>query len=136
MSQEPEITAVGWGFGMCKRWRLWLAGIGLVQLLVIGIEMALLWPMPSEAEQWAERVRTGITPQQRRELASALLFNVGSKSMGYLERYKFPDGSQLSFIYDSYADEIRDVTMRPGEPVPPLTRLRRALARLIPALGE
>jgi len=31
---------------MRSHWKLWVTGIALVQLLVIGVDVALLWPLP------------------------------------------------------------------------------------------
>jgi hypothetical protein len=120
---------------MRKRWKLWVAGIALGQLLVIGIDLALLWPTLSDAEHWADRVRMGITQQQRRELARYQWFSAGGMGHDW-EGYKFSDGSQLSCYHNLSTDEITGVVVQPRAPVPPLTRLRRILARLIPALKE
>ena len=38
---------------MRNRWKLWVAGIALVQLLVIGVDVALQWPTRSEAAETA-----------------------------------------------------------------------------------
>ena len=51
-----------------RRWKLWVAGIALMQLLVIGVDAALLWPMPSEAEVVADRLRVGMIEGQARSL--------------------------------------------------------------------
>jgi hypothetical protein len=50
-----------------RRWKVWVAGIALVQLLVIGVEVALLWPTLSEAEQWANRIDVGMTWDQLKQ---------------------------------------------------------------------
>jgi hypothetical protein len=42
-----------------RSWKVWVAGIALVQLLAIGVEVAL-WPTPSEAEQMAAHIRVGM----------------------------------------------------------------------------
>jgi hypothetical protein len=67
---------------MKTRWKLWLIGIALVQLLVIGVDAALLWPMPGEAERDATKLRVGMTARDVRDLIDldeVAFYKLGSK---------------------------------------------------------
>jgi hypothetical protein len=110
-----------------RSWKVLVAGIALVQMLVIGVDTAL-WPIPCEAEQWAERIRDGLTESQEFELDRDY---VGAKESigGWRFFYRFADGSQMT-IKGSTGSAHTD----PPPPVHPLIRLRRALARVVPSL--
>ncbi len=142
-----------------RSWKLWVAGIALVQLLVAGVEVALLWPTPSEAEVSATAIHPGMTIKQVRVLIDDPNgihdYGLGRGKLTYC----FPDGSELHVFGAAlgsrdFRDRIvisfgaalasRDfldgivisTAFSPPDPVPPLTRLRRTLARAFPFLAE
>ena len=132
---------------MRKSWKLWLAGIALVQLLVIGVDVALLWP--SEAERGAALVRKGMTDSQVWEVLGEpcegrfRLLPMTVKNVFHDECYccLFDDGSYLYVSLNGSGErreEFRVTNVRTQQPLPapPLTRLRRTLARIFPALKE
>src|SRR5713226_6953844 len=47
-----------------RNWKVWVAGIALVQLLVIGSVVAAMWPDPTEAERKAALIRVGMTLEE------------------------------------------------------------------------
>jgi hypothetical protein len=128
-----------------KCWKVWVAGIALVQLLIIGVDVTLL--MPSEAELMAASLHKGMTQEQMWEL----LGEPGKPRFwrehlpgryafrGYAFRCVFTDGSRL-FVFVYSSDErledfrVAEVRINPPLPVPPLTRFRRILARILPFL--
>jgi hypothetical protein len=117
-----------------RSWKVWVAGIALVQLLVIGVQVAL-WPQPSEAERWAERIRVGLTQEERREWEDGVPTNITCTGIiTYV--YRFPDGSSLSCSPSASTSDSTNVVVWPGDRVPTLTRLRRTLARAFPILGK
>ncbi len=129
---------------MKQSWKPWLTGIALVQLLVVGIHLAMLWPMPSEAERVATLLHEGMTDTRAREVVgSRPSLAVASPGGGEdvlpattLTLYwRFADGSQLSVACGAYR-LVRTIETSPAAPLPPLTRLRRALARILPFASE
>ncbi len=137
-----------------RSWKIWIAGIALAQLLVIGVDVALLWP--SEAEQMARRIHKGMTCAQVLEVAggpdpdakeffSPHFIFPNFRNEGLTEEefgYIFEDGSRL-YIGLACLDHgkrlefpVLDVRTQPPPRVDPLTYLRRTLSRLIPALKE
>jgi hypothetical protein len=117
---------------------VWVAGIALVQLLVIGVGAALLWP--NEAEAAAARIRKGMTLSEAEEALGRHGGGLGGSMRAQGYQYPFEDGSCLTLsLVRSGLWEPWDVGAfwtEPPTPVHPLTRLRRTLARVIPALGE
>jgi hypothetical protein len=127
-----------------RRWKLWVAGIAFVQLLVIGADVALLWPPPpSEAERMAAHIRVGMPHDQvRRVLAWYKTFDTPEVGGRWGTWCRFEDGSSL-YVGVPGGLWPRDTTLTVNsvctEPPPyihPLTRLRRPLARVLPFLGE
>jgi hypothetical protein len=124
-----------------KNWKLWLAGILLVQLLVVGVDVVMLWPTQSYAEQAASQVKSGMTEDDVDKLISSYWVNT---SMGRDTRvsdhvqlcHRLGDGSILIVTSDPRSGRV--VSAHSWNPVKthPLTRLRRTLAHLIPALKE
>jgi hypothetical protein len=148
---------------MKDRWKVWVAAIALVQLLVIGVDVVLLWPMPSEAEQVAECIREGMTDEQWAELRSRHLSGFVASHGISSENFYFDDGSHLHVgKLNHFPDlaipldpgrgtwpmpkqpqpvplpysEILSIDASTAETVPPLTRLRRTLARILSDLKE
>jgi hypothetical protein len=128
-----------------RRWKLWVAGIALVQLLVIGVDVALLWPMPSEAKRSSALVEVGMEWQRAKELIPTgeigpMVFRpdglggvLGPPHVVWI----YSDSSQLGVYLDLSASRVTSVVyIPPSQPVPPLIRLRRTLTRIIPALRE
>jgi hypothetical protein len=122
-----------------RSWKVWVAGIALAQLLVLGVDVALLWP--SEAEQIASRLREGMTESEVEEA-------VGGLGPGYVIRTgreiyhpSFDDGSSLAvvMVWSGRLGEgyrVGSFEVVPSAPAHPLTRLRRTLARAFPFLRE
>jgi hypothetical protein len=119
----------------------WVAGIVLVQLLVIEVDVALLWP--SEAKVAAERVHLGMSEQEVSSSFDSRIYRECVQSLSYKGFcYCFSDGSCLyvKMHWHEVVDgecvfrvtSIRHYSL----PVPPLTRLRRTLARALPFLAE
>src|SRR5437660_1440712 len=124
-------------------WKVWVAGIVLVQLLVIVVAV-LLWPTPCEAEWWAALIRVGMTEEEAKGV-------LGSEPSEFLPRsprsgpyrltWTFGDDSTLCVCSDRNEKILPPMMVnridvwRPT-PVPPLTSLRRTLARALPFLGE
>jgi hypothetical protein len=117
-----------------RRWKLWVVGIALAQLLIIGVEVAQ-WPTPDEAEMLAAKIAVGAT---REQVAKALRLSevptVKTRATEVTIHY-FDDGSECEIRFDSNS-LVYAVRIAPSPPVPPLTRLRRTLARAFPFLGE
>jgi hypothetical protein len=119
-----------------RSWKVWVAGIALVQALIIGVDMALLWP--SEAERAASRIRVGMTQDQ----VLAQLEGRGSVSEGQLLLrplpwiWQFGDGSSLVVLIPISEGRLVVATIHTTPPVHPLARLRHTLARAFPFLGE
>jgi hypothetical protein len=120
---------------------VWVAGIALVLLLVIGAAVALVWP--SEAEWVAAKIEVGM----RRDQVWAVV-NPSPSAWRPPSRFfdespwvlNYADGSILLIEFtprvDSRPERVALVRTTPPPPVHPLTRLRRTLARFIPAVGE
>jgi hypothetical protein len=116
-----------------RSWKVWLAGIALAQLLFIGVDVAL-WPMPSEAERAATRLHEGMAREQVLEVVSEDHPGHG-RPCG--EQWHFDDESILFVYYDGVSDNrVIVIHVATPHPVPPLTRLRRTLARAFPFLKE
>jgi hypothetical protein len=127
-------------------------GIALVQLLIVGVDVAM-WPTFSEAKRAAVLVREGMTFDQVQERIGLIQMYVDYASIAkehpgewispivsndYLR--KFPDGSKLilTIPWDEQMipSRVTHLVIISPPHVPPLTRLRRTFARLIPALKE
>jgi hypothetical protein len=126
---------------MQGRWKLWVAGIALGQLLVIGVDVAILWPEPCEAEQFAARLRVGMTESEVLDTAGDLGMSWGGTLRVQMHHRLFDDGSSLTvaMCWSGRRGEDRRVgnfEVIPPTLVHPLTRLRRTLARSFPLLGE
>jgi hypothetical protein len=145
-----------------RRWKVWVAGIALVQLLVIGVEVALLWPdPPSEVEEKAALIRVGmswkealdrmcsVTPASELRLVPvARLHERDGVGVIVGMRWLLSDSSEVRLTFESYVQPdvpsyIRQVETTPPPPyspppppIHPLTRLRRTLARALPFIGE
>lgn len=160
---------------MKARWKLWVAGIALVQTLVVGVDVVLLWPIPSQAEQFLARLHDGMSMGAVNEAVKGpayLSYGPGNDSSGpdgFCD-ITFSDGSVFSAklrLGEEFrtADPLAHLGVNPDEklllvlpatdllpagsrtvpnlgaaanpvPITPLTRLRRTLARIIPALGD
>jgi hypothetical protein len=130
---------------MRKSWRLWAAGMALVLVLALGVGVALLWPIPSEAERKAALICDGMTYNEASTSLGETSF--AWESTQYDQRgviskastvfcYRYPDQSGLRVFVDSNSGLVDDVFIDDFPSVPLLTRLRRTLARIFPALKE
>jgi hypothetical protein len=127
---------------MKTRWKVWVAGIALAQLLVIGVDVALLWP--SEAKVAAERVRPGMSELEVSSSFDGRIYRQCVEALGYKAfLYQFADRSCLCVgmnwaetVDGEHIFRVTSVRNSPPPPVHPLTRLRRTLARALPFLGE
>jgi hypothetical protein len=122
-----------------RSWKVWVAGIALVQLLVLGVDVALLWP--SQAEQIASRLREGMTETEVEE-AVGRLGGLKVETTGWKDyRPSFDDGSSLTVEMvrsERLGQEwrVRSFRVVPSAPAHPLTRLRRTLARVFPFVAK
>jgi hypothetical protein len=141
-----------------RSWKVCVAGIAVVQLLVIGADVAVLWPTPCEADKAIVRIHEGMSFRSAKETVNALFFSIywaklGGDRRGWVCEFTFLDGSHFvaglrapsdfqGIVDDFYADrvflvlpflEIRPPTPARGSPV---ATLRRTLARVFPALEE
>jgi hypothetical protein len=123
------------------RWKLWVAGIALAQLLVLGAAVALVWP--SEAEWVAAKIEVGMRRDQVWEVVNPSPSAWQPPSTFFDESpwvLNYADGSILSVEFtqpvEGRPERVALVRTTPPPPVHPLTRLRRTLARIIPALKE
>jgi hypothetical protein len=125
-----------------RSWKVWVAGITLAQVLVIGADSILLWPTPSEAEKVAARLEIGMNWVD----VIAPFLSSGSGMPWHCTTFiannssascTFQDGSQLRVTLAHRFDQpITSISTTPPGPIHPLTRLRRLLARALPFLGE
>jgi hypothetical protein len=101
--------------------------------------VTVMWPMPSEAEQWASRISVGMTWEQVKntvpDFAEPRASTVPISLTGPFHR-NFDDGSFLHVTLDEPSGRVESIRTTPPPPVHPLTHLRRNLARIFPALGE
>jgi hypothetical protein len=125
-----------------RSWKLWVTGIAVVQLLVIGVDMALLWPMPSEAEQLVVQIRPGMSAND--------VINLAGKYSGFMAvrdgpllwaSWHFQDGSGFALDFKASLENHSVVILpvcyvSPAQSVPTQIRLRRTLARVLPFLAE
>jgi hypothetical protein len=126
---------------MQGRWKLWVAGIALVQLLVIGAAVALVWP--SEAEWVAAKIEVGMRREQVWAVVNPSPSAWQPPSTFFDESpwvLNYADGSILLIEFtprvEARPERVAWVRTTPLPPVHPLTRLRRTLARVFPVLGE
>jgi hypothetical protein len=114
----------------------------LIALLVAGLAVAILWPMPSEAEQEAAKLEVG-TMLKEMEWFHPPCTNYAVMAGGV--RFEFADGSTLTLGLGAEGLGVerprcvvfvRSIRVTPPAPVDPLTRLRRTLARVFPFLAE
>jgi hypothetical protein len=127
-----------------RSWKVWVAGIALVQALVIGADVAVLWPIPTEAERKAEMIQIGslLSPESAEQLFGPSRWRTGcdGTEVTYSRQiWRFDDGSQLTIDISNRSNtdySVQDVQSSPARPVPTLTRLRRTLARILPFLAE
>ena len=125
-----------------RSWKVWVAGISLAQLLVIDVDVAVL--IPSEAERAAAKIEVGMTWEQATQLLPALSTTLGERVSIVAYRVPVPlsgpffeffdDGSVLTVTLDVSGACVE--TIQPTRATHPLTRLRRTLARVFPALAE
>jgi hypothetical protein len=118
-----------------RSWKVWVAGIALAQLLVVGVDVALRWPQqPSEAEREAAKIKLRMTQEQ---VVVALGFE--GPTFVYLAPpvwQRYDDESRLILAYDSFSGRVISVDAFLPPPIHPLTLLRRTAARVLPFLGE
>ena len=126
---------------MNRRRRTLLLGLVLVLLLAGGIVAAILWPTPSEAERMAALIQVGMTSEDvARLLPGKFDFDVKSPEDDVFVFFEptDPDGPAMYLTFaKSGPRRVTAVwTTRGHSRIPPLTRLRRTLARALPFLGE
>jgi hypothetical protein len=148
-----------------RSWKVWVAGIALVQLLVIGVDVALLWPEMSEVDELATFVRPGMTEEQvyglvGEHMPGRLVWVWGAvgrelwrPETGWAEvwtlRHRFAptlptDKTRKTLFFEDgsklivyfQGDNVISVDTTPPPPTHPLTRLRRTLAGVFPFLAE
>jgi hypothetical protein len=113
-----------------RSWKVWVAGISLVLLLIVGIGVAV-WPTPSEAQKKAAMIYVGMTESHLYETLNPL--PPTSTSLKTHGAWRFDDGSILNVGYDK-EQRVDWIRARPADP--PLTRLRRNLAGVFPFLAD
>jgi hypothetical protein len=125
---------------MRKRWKAWAAGLVLVALLAGGLAVSVFWPTPYEADREAAKFNVGMLFDDPPILDGENVLSITTRlrdgdGRWWPLRWGFSDGS---FLHITYGDDRRvsSVRIQPPTPVPPLTRLHRTLARIVPALGE
>jgi hypothetical protein len=124
-----------------RTWKVWVAGIALAQVLVLGVDMALLWPC--EAEMAAVRLEVGTPMEQTMKVVHAregpysrMIFSEpGEAVIIGPAHWIFDDSSNLFVTFDS-ENRVVSVHPEPPSPIHPLTRLRRTLGRILPFLAE
>jgi hypothetical protein len=127
---------------MTRRRRILLLGLAVLLLLAGGLVAAVLWPTPSEGEQWAAKFRVGMALEQAwdefHEDVGWLPGNIGGGST-YGRWCK--DGSFV-ILTINWPEQSRGraivtaIVTTPPDPVHPLTRLRRTLALAFPFQGK
>jgi hypothetical protein len=133
---------------MSRRRLILLLGLAVL-LLALGLDTALPRPVPSDAERAAVKVEAGMTLPQAQEAAAAKAPGLipHSSMWGPDPREEGPedylcfygDGSALVITFGPAREGGRRVVAvapTPPDPVHPLTRLRRTLARAFPFLGK
>jgi hypothetical protein len=128
---------------MRKRWKVWATGLALALLLAAGAGAALLWPTPNEAERMAALIRPGMKwGEVEAVLGPPPMKVVGADVVGGPANafgWSQSDGSMLIFSFGPHGErfgQVMEIRTRPPAPVPPLTRLRRTLARAFPFLAD
>jgi hypothetical protein len=120
-----------------RSWKVWVAGIALVLLLGAGAGAALFWSVPSKAEQLAARLRVGMTGLEVNEVLLDQQYYLEADPFAL--RYDQDDGSELYVewdVQDAWPSKVTAIRPTPLPTDPPLTRLRRTLARAFPFLAE
>jgi hypothetical protein len=123
--------------------KVWVAGIALAQLFVVGVDVALLCPTSSDAEKMAGRVGLGMTE-------SEMIDAIGWRD--YVPGTTIPpprifwrpcdDSSEITItmarpLPAGQEQRVEHVQSTPAtRPVHPLDHLRRTLARVFPILAE
>jgi hypothetical protein len=126
---------------MRNRWKVWAAGLALV-LLVVGVGVVSMWPTSCEAERKAALVHEGLTYQEVAGLIGEPNELIEWNHQKSVRCKTFNDHSGLIVCFRLEKDGnnlvgfLTSARVSPPPPVHPLTRLRRTLARLIPALGD
>ena len=126
-------------FGMRRRsWKVWVAGIALVQSLVIGVDIALLWPTPTEADRMAAMIHKGmamsfVAEMEEMQPVGWATRDASGRGLSRFSARNFGDGSCILVLYDQ---DSRVASVATGPTDAPLTRLHRTLARVLPLLGE
>src|SRR5258707_21583 len=126
----------------CRR-RTLLIGLALVLLLAIGAGPVLMWPTSSQAERKAATLRLGM-PLGEASLICEKDISVWSAITSLASPYRsfhcrFADGSKLTVRAERSREDVNTFLVSALQITPPehpLTRLRRTLARIMPALEE
>jgi hypothetical protein len=122
-----------------KRQRILLLGLAFALLLAVGVGVTAWWPAPSEAESAAARVEAGETWRRvaTRENRTALFpVEFGKPDGKKRVELAYADGSCLTLTCDGRDGTVISIHTTPPDPVHPLNRLRRTLARAFPFLKE
>jgi hypothetical protein len=121
-----------------RSWNVWVAGIALVQLLVLGVDVAMLPPTAFEAEQWADRIQQGMVDAQWDEVERRFGFGEAPFGSAGVFLHCFADGSRLTISRNPFGNGRPYVVVgtQPPTPTHPLASLRRTLARMLPFLEE
>jgi hypothetical protein len=128
---------------MRQRWKAWVVGIALAQLLIIGVDAAMLWP--SEAEKALARIHEGMTMEEVEGILGGPAYRImQSLTVSVYEPiqrvgiWKREVGTIIILFYGivDVDERVCETSFQPASPIPPLTRLRRTLARIIPVLEE
>jgi hypothetical protein len=119
---------------MKVRWKL-LAGVPVLLLLMtLAFFIGLLWEPRSDAEEMAALIRIGMTSRQVAE-AVPLLDDLRFDAEGMSAQVCAPRDHSTLIVSIGADGRVFEVRTWPPT-VSPLTRPRRILARIIPALGE
>jgi hypothetical protein len=127
-----------------RYWKVWVAGIALVLMLLLGVVVSLLWPEPSgEAGRVAKQIHIGM---MYTDALAVLDLNKAKRELygprdvdGAVKKtsasFTFEDRSEIMLQWD-LSGRISLVSAGLPRQFHPLTRLRRTLARVLPFLGE
>jgi hypothetical protein len=131
---------------MNHRRRTLVHALALLVLLAGGFTAATAWPQPpSEAEQRATLIREGSAYQEKRPLLGQATLTWSSTQhdeQGVVSKahrvycWDYADRSRLRVFVDDDSGIIDHIFADSTSPAPPLTRLCRTLARVMPFLAE